>query len=910
MEPQAALPGLVVPFDAPGISLETAGGKGASLARMAGAGYPVPEGFIVTTAAYRAFTAANRIDERIQAIFSARDPHSLESLAGLEAFSTEIRAMFGQGKLPAELAAEVRRAYAGLGLPPVAVRSSATAEDLPELSFAGQQETFLNVVDEAGLLKAVVDCWSSLWTGRAIGYRARQGISQQGLALAVVVQRMVQSEVSGIIFTANPISGLRSQAVIDASFGLGEALVSGQVEADHYVVDTAQSQITHKTLGAKALAIRSREGGGVEASRETNSSQRQALPDAQILELARLGQRVAADYGSPQDIEWAWASGKLYLLQSRPVTSLYPLPADKPLDPLQVMFSFAAVQGMLDPLTPLAQDIFRLLFSAGASLFGYHYKIGTQRILFSAGERLWVRFTPLLRNAFGRKVIRVALSMVEPSVLQALDQVWDDPRLQPGKKGTSFQARLRLLRFFPRLAGNALLNVLFPQPRRELIQDRAERVLVEMEQRCEAVTGDRYERLLKRISLLPDYTAKRLPRMFLLYVSGVASGMATFNLLNHLSKQAPQPGGQPSGWTDLALEVSRGLPGNPTTEMDLFLWHTAQAIRADPESRRVFQELPAAELAGRFLAGGLPGTAQGAVQRFIDHYGGRGLAEIDLGRPRWREDPTHVMQALGSYLQIEDEALAPDAVFQRGARHAEKAVEKIAASLRQTRHGWVKARLARWAARRVRALLGMREAPKFFAVRMMGLVRQALLESGREFVQAGELDQADDLIYLKLSELEDFGRGQSGSWRERIASRRAVYAREKLRRQIPRLLLSDGRAFYEGMSETDASADLVGAPVSPGVVEGAVRVILDPRQAQLQPGEIMVCPGTDPSWTPLFLAAGGLVMEVGGMMTHGAVVAREYGIPAVVGVHEATTRLKTGQKIRLDGSSGKINLLM
>ncbi len=909
MESQANAPQFVLPFDAPGIGLDTAGGKGAGLACLAGAGYAVPAGFIITTHAYRVFTGANRLEERLRALFSARDPGSVESLAGLEAFATEIRAWFRQGGLPAELAGQIRQAYAGLGSPPVAVRSSATAEDLPELSFAGQQETFLNVVNEADLLKAVVECWSSLWTGRAIGYRARQGIPQEELALAVVVQRMVQSEVSGILFTATPLSGLRSETVIDASFGLGEALVSGQVEPDHYVVDTTRELIIRKSLGAKALAINSRQEGGVQASRSEGGHQRQALPDAQILELSRLGQSAAASFGAPQDIEWAWAGGKLFLLQARPITSLYPLPGDKPLDPLQVMFSFAAVQGMLDPLTPLAQDIFRLIFGAGASLFGYRHTVQSQRILFTAGERLWVRFTPLIRNAFGRKVIRVALPLVEPSILQALDQVWNDPRLQPGTKGTSFQARLRLVRFFPRLAVNALLNVLFPYPRRKVIQGKAERILAEMEQRCAAVSGDRRQKLLQRIQLLPGLAAKRLPRMFVLYISGVASGMATFNLLNQLSKQVPEPGKTASGWTELALEVSRGLPGNPTTEMDLFLWQTAQAIRSDPAARQVFQKVPADEMAQRFLAGSLPEAAQSAIQHFIDRYGGRGLAEIDLGRPRWREDPTHVMQALVSYLQIEDEALAPDAVFQRGARHAEEAVDKIAAGLRQAHRGWIKARLARWAARRARALLGMREAPKFFAVRMMGLMRQALLESGREFYQAGELDQPDDLLYLKLSELEAFGRGQPGEWRALIADRRAVYTREKLRRQIPRLLLSDGRAFYEGMSETDASADLVGSPVSPGVVEGLVRVILDPRRARLLPGEIMVCPGTDPSWTPLFLAAGGLVMEVGGMMTHGAVVAREYGIPAVVGVHEATTRLKTGQRIRLDGSSGSINLL-
>ena len=909
MDSQNGSSRLILAFDTPGVTLENAGGKGASLARMACAGYPVPPGFIVTTAAYRAFTEANRLEEQLQIALMHFGANPLESLADLDAVSAQIRALFAQGQMPMEAETQIRQAYAQLGLPPVAVRSSATAEDLPELSFAGQQETFLNVVSEDDLLKAVVDCWSSLWTGRAIGYRARQGISQHGLALAVVVQQMVQSEVSGILFTANPLTGLRSEVVIDASFGLGEALVSGQVEADHYVVDSTQARIVQKTLGAKALAIHALEKGGVKANPEEGGSLRQALPDEQILELARLGQRVAAEYGLPQDIEWAWAGGRLYLLQSRPVTSLYPLPEGLPPEPLQVLFSFAAVQGMLDPMTTLGQDFIRLIGITGAGLFGYRFTPENFTVLFSAGERLWVKFTTLLRNSFGRRAIRAALSIIEPSILQALDLVWDDPRLQPEKEGTSWRGKLRLARFFPRLAGNVLLNLLFPQPRRRMIERNGERILLEMQKRSAAVSGDRRARFLQRVKLLPGFAAQELPRTLVLYISGVASGMAMFNLVNVLSKQVNGPGANQSGWTDLALEVSRGLPGNPTTEMDLLLWETAQSIKRDAASLQVFQHLSAAELASRYLAKSLPEIAQNAIRRFLDKYGGRGLAEIDLGRPRWNEDPTHVMQVLGSYLQIEDENQAPDTVFQRGARQGELAVEKLVDGLRRTRRGWFKAHLARWAARRVRTWLGMREAPKFFAVRMLGAVRQALLESGREFCQAGELDRPDDLLFLKFSELEAFGRGAAGDWRALIAGRRAIYDRELLRRQVPRLLLSDGRAFFEGMNGNEGGSDLNGAPVSPGVVEGTVRVILDPRGAQILPGEIMVCPGTDPSWTPLFLAAGGLVMEVGGMMTHGAVVAREYGIPAVVGVHEATTRLKTGQRIRVDGSSGKINLM-
>ncbi|HEX9028078.1 MAG TPA: PEP-utilizing enzyme, partial [Anaerolineales bacterium] len=295
--------------------------------------------------------------------------------------------------------------------------------------------------------------------------------------------------------------------------------------------------------------------------------------------------------------------------------------------------------------------------------------------------------------------------------------------------------------------------------------------------------------------------------------------------------------------------------------------------------------------------------------KFLARYGGRGLGEIDLGRTRWAEDPTHVFEMLASFIQIIDEAQAPDQIFARSAASARQAIEQLAAAIQHRPHGWLKARLARFIITRARQLMGMRESPKFFVVRMLWLAHHEIRKTGQEFVGAGDLDQADDLFYLTFDELKALASHQAQDWRGLISRRRETYQRELMRRQIPRLLLSDGRTFYEGMIETeDTGNGLTGSPVSPGSVEGRVRVVFDPGHAGLLPGEILVCPGTDPSWTPLFFSASGLVMEVGGMMTHGAVVAREYGIPAVVGVDQATSRLHTGQLIHLNGSTGQIIL--
>jgi pyruvate,water dikinase len=290
---------------------------------------------------------------------------------------------------------------------------------------------------------------------------------------------------------------------------------------------------------------------------------------------------------------------------------------------------------------------------------------------------------------------------------------------------------------------------------------------------------------------------------------------------------------------------------------------------------------------------------------FMERYGMRGLAEIDLGRPRWRENPAYVMQIVTSYLYIVDSEQAPDAVFRRGSQVAEAAIDRLAQAMPNP----AQAQAVRFLASRMRALAGLRETPKFTIIRLMGIVRKMMLQSGQELVTAGVLEQSDDVFFLHFEDLEALAAGDRRDWRALVVARRLAYRREVLRKQVPRVLLSDGTAFYEGLGAEDGGDVLSGSPVSPGVVEGIVHVVFDPRGVQLTPGEILVCPGTDPSWTPLFLAAGGLVMEVGGLMTHGSVVAREYGIPALVGVHEATQRLQTGQRVRVDGTAGRVVLL-
>ncbi len=433
-----------------------------------------------------------------------------------------------------------------------------------------------------------------------------------------------------------------------------------------------------------------------------------------------------------------------------------------------------------------------------------------------------------------------------------------------------------------------------PDRRREQSQRQLDSFLTDF-----SVRFDQADTLTKQILLLEEVLSSGFPFLLYNFVPVFGTGIASLNLLLHLPTEGgPDP-----------LTITRGLPHNVTTEMDLALWQVAQAIREDETAVSHVTHTDANTLAQEYLDIQLPEAAQTAVSHFLTQYGMRGLAEIDIGRPRWRENPIHIMQTVQSYLKINDPNMAPDAVFARGAVEAEAMIDPLATAV-QRNSNRVKAKLARIAARRVRTLAGLRETPKFAMMQMFGMARAKLLQSGQQLTANSVLSQPDDLFYFHLAELKELAAGDERDWIGLAAERRDLYAREKQRRQIPRLLLSDGHAFYEGTAVSDdENGDFSGTPVSPGSVEGVVRIVFDPHETQLLPGEILVCPGTDPAWTPLFLAAGGLITEVGGLMTHGSVVAREYGIPAVVGVHQATTRLQTGQRIRLNGSSGQIELL-
>lgn len=879
--------------------LALVGGKGANLGELTGAGLPVPPGFCITTAAYEQVAS----EAGLEKLLEARAGHT-DDAKQLAELARAARTCLLNASLPESIAASIREAYQllGAGAPvPVAVRSSATAEDLPFASFAGQQDTYLNIVGADDLLDAVRRCFASLWTERAVNYRSSLNLDQRRVQLAVVVQRMVEAEVAGVLFTANPVTGCRRQAVIDANPGLGEAVVSGLTNPDHFVVNTPgvdapDYEIVERRLGDKRMVIRGNADGGTVRTERDADLDEACLSDAQIRELARLGTCVAAHYGEPQDIEWAIdAAGKLWLTQSRPITTLYPLPANAPAhgDELRVYFSLNVFQGVLQPFTPMGIAAFRLIGSMIAGLFNLApaNPLDGPGVLVEAGSRLFFDVTAGLRTKIGRTLLINAANFAEARSGALLRPLTADARLS-----LKPLSRRRVIRAFGPFAMRlrapfSILRAFF-QPSSGI--KRMQRARVQLEALRKTGLEQQTSNPAERLNILERQVTEQTGALFRSFPPILISGLGSLELASRLLKGLATP--------DELQIVLRALPHNPTTEMDMELWALSRRVAADAAAARHVSEAAPAQLAQEYRASALPPTLQRELDEFLSHYGHRSVAEIDLGLPRWREDPAHILGVLANYLQLSDPALAPDEQFQRGVREAEAMVAEL--KRRATRKGRVRGMLVGLFLKRVRALAGLREMPKFCLVLLLAYMREVLQSIGKDMAASGCLESDKDIFFLTLPETHAALAGKD--MRELVRKRRTNYERELQRRHVPRVLLSDGTEPILATGDTETEGMLRGTPASPGSITGQARVILDPTGAYLEPGEILVAPSTDPGWTPLFLTAGGLVMEMGGAISHGAVVAREYGIPAVVGVANATERIATGQQITIDGVAGTV----
>jgi pyruvate,water dikinase len=874
--------------------LPLVGGKGANLGEMSRANFPVPPGFCITTSAFREFVAAC---PQMPQFYAALATLPAEDLVATRKIGEQIRQALHETPIPEEIATAV--AHTCHTVDPhaaYAVRSSATAEDLPDTSFAGQQDTYLNVRGEADILEAVRRCWASLFTDRAILYRQQNGFTHEAVALSVVVQQMVLPEISGILFTTDPVSQNRHITSIDASFGLGEALVAGLVTADLYRVDSRTHQLIETKIGDKKLAIRPLPNGGtIQETLSDTQRTAQVLTVPQAVALAQLGQRIEAHYNKPQDIEWAIDDGEIHLLQTRPITTLFPLPAPPPTDEaLHLYVSLSHAQVMLDPIKQLGIDLWRLMFPtlkpAGPTSRGPNVT--------AAGGRLYMDLTHLLNFHFGRKAIPPFLIMADEQISASLQEAVTRPEFRQRLPHLKPQPGLRDIFSYLGPLGKTVLASLFwrdPQTTRQELTERMDKLIAASRQRLLAQPKGvaRLEQIERELGgvfvcLLPDFAAL------------VAGGIVAQRLLAKLMGKRANP-------EDLTA-VARGLSGNVTTEMDLAVGDLADLVRQSPELVAHFQQNPPAQALA--TAASVPGSTPflAGLADFLARYGMRGPSEIDISRARWREDPTSLLQFVIGNLQHQ----APGSHRTHQAQMTaagEAAGTQLVADAGRGLLGFVRRPLARRLVKCVRHYTPGREHPKFFIIQMLGITKLMLLEEADQLVVNGRIDLRDDIWHLTLTELIDFVGNPELEIRPLIAQRQTEFAR-CLKLTPPRVLTSDGEIVQVPINREGLPAGaLVGSAASSGTIEGIAKVVLDPNKDVLAKGEILIAPFTDPGWTPLFINAAALVMEVGGLMTHGSVVAREYGIPAVVGVAGATQQIKTGQHIRVHGDAGFVEIL-
>lgn len=858
--------------------LALGGGKARNLGALIRAGFPVPPGFVLTTRAYELVSIAAGLGPILEELARVR-PSERERLSALAARARE--AILAT-PLPEPVARALAEAHAALsaGEPvELAVRSSATAEDLQVASFAGQQDTYLGIVGREALEDAARRCMASLFTERAASYRADAGIDPRTVRLAVVVQQLVRARCAGVVFTANPITGRRRQAVLDVAPGLGESVVSGKVVPDHFVVDVAAGRILERRRG---------EGEA-------------ALTDAEALELAALGQRIEEHFGAPQDVEVALdAAGRIFVVQSRPITTLFPLPEGAP-DPereLRVYFSGTADEGVVRPITPMGLQAFRLMASACADVFWGARPadpLSGPSVMVTMGERMFWDVTALVRNRRGRRLLAMLLEQFERETAEILRALLSDARLAEQRAPLTAILRAAVLPL--------VRTPLLPWIARDLISPsaahRALRRAMERAYGAAGAEGAAGSAAGSRVAAVERAVFEVLRAIPLACFTGPIAGALALSIAKAALGARMSP--------DELFVALRALPDNPTTEMNLALWALAEEVRGSEAARREITEGDPAALARAYAAGHLSPALARPLSSFLGRYGHRAVAEIDLGLPRWSEDPTHILNVVKNYLLLEDRAMAPDALFRRAKADAEAKVAELERRARERSpiHGAA----ARFGLGRARALLGMRESGKDELSRLYARTRGALLGIGEELVNAQRIEDRRDVFFLLLPEVRAALEG--ADQRDLVRARRERYREELGRRRIPMIMLSDGTLprAPEAAPAPGGEGSLTGTPASPGRVRGRARVVFDPEGARIEPGEILVAPSTDPGFTPLFLTAGGLVMEKGGAVSHGAVVAREYGIPAVVGVTGATARISTGHLLEVDGGAGRVTIV-
>ncbi len=846
------------------------GGKGLHLGELSKIqGIQVPEGFCVTTAGYQKAIEQN---ETLQALLDQLTMLKVENRDQIGEVSKKIRQTIMETEIPSDVVKAVACHLSRFGEKHAyAVRSSATAEDLPHASFAGQQDTYLNITGVDAILQHISKCWASLFTDRAVIYRMQNGFDHSQVYLSVIIQKMVFPQASGILFTADPMTGNRKLLSIDAGFGLGEALVSGLVSADCYKVQ--DGQIVDKRIETKKLAIYGRKEGGTETQEIALDQQKiQTLTDEQILQLARIGRQIEAHFGQPQDIEWCLQRDTFYIVQSRPITTLYPVPEANDREN-HVYISVGHQQMMTDPIKPLGLSFFLLTTAARMR---------------KAGGRLFVDVTHQLASPNVREVFLKGMGQHDPLLKDALmtiierddfiKPIPDKTAPIPGKGNADM----------PDQAEND------PAIVSDLIKS-SQASIEELKQNIQTKSGsDLFRFILEDIQELKKILFN--PKSSVL----IRTAMDASSWINEKMNEW-------LGEKNAADTLSQSVPHNITSEMGLALLDVADVIRPYPEVIAYLENVKDDHFLDGLVKFEGGRETRDAIYAYLSKYGMRCAGEIDMTRTRWSEKPTALVPMILNNLK-NFEPNASQRKFEQGRQEALKKEQELLDRLKQLPDGEQKAKETKRMIRIIRNFSGFREYPKYGMISRYFVYKQALLKEAEQLAEAGVIHEKEDIYYLTFEELQEVVRTHKLDY-QIISTRKGEYkVYEKL--APPRVITSDGEIVTgEYKRENLPAGAIAGLPVSSGVIEGRARVILNMEDADLEDGDILVTSYTDPSWTPLFVSIKGLVTEVGGLMTHGAVIAREYGLPAVVGVENATQLIKDGQRIRVHGTEGSIEIL-
>lgn len=856
--------------------LSIVGGKGANLGELSKVeDILVPDGFCITTEAYKEITRNNR---ELNGLLDELSHLGIEDREKIGELSGKIRRVIEGIAIPKDINEVIIRHLSRLGEEKAyAIRSSATAEDLPTASFAGQQDTYLNIVGKKAILRHIRKCWASLFTERAVIYRLQNGFDHRKVYLSVVVQKMVFSKASGIVFTADSITSNRKVLSIDASFGLGEALVSGLVNADNYKV--RNGKVIDKKISTKKLAIYAlKDGGTKEQEIEPENQNRQALTDEKILQLEHMGRKIEEHFGCPQDIEWCLVDDTFYIVQSRPITTLFPIPEAND-EENHVYVSVGHQQMMTDPMKPLGLSFFLLT---------------TPAPMRKAGGRLFVDVTHMLASPKSRKMLLNTMGQHDPLMKDALRTIIergnfikslpnDKEELSPNKSNKIMSS-----------ADSQTQIESDPTIVSDLIKS-SQASIEELKQNIQGASGtDLFDFVLEDIQQL---------KKILFDPQSSAIFMAAINASSWINEKMNEWLGE----KNVADTLSKSVPNNITSEMGLALLDVADMIRPYPEVIAYLQHVKDENYLDELIKFEGGQETRDAIIAYLNKYGMRCVGEIDITRTRWIEKPTTLVPMILNNIK-NFEANASKRKFEQGRQEALKKEQELLERLKQLPDGEQKIKETKRMIELIRNFMGYREYPKYGMINRYFVYKQALLKEAEQLVQVGIIHEKEDIYYLTFEELREVVHTNKLDY-EIISNRKDEY---KLYEKLtpPRVITSNGEIIAgEYKRENLPAGAIAGLPVSSGVIEGRARVILNMEDADLEEGDILVTPFTDPSWTPLFVSIKGLVTEVGGLMTHGAVIAREYGLPAVVGVENATKLIKDGQRIRVHGTEGYVEIL-